>query len=144
MISKQKLAHVIGGSVSAAALDHALGELWSKLRITRVDYDPKVGASWDALYRWSPDAVREGINLSVGEALSALVSKYLECVVAAEPQEVQEFFGKLVPRSKVKEALNTLLAARELSFVRVGSRSLVQITPPREEPVVPRERRRRA
>jgi hypothetical protein len=28
--------------------------------------------------------------------------------------------------------------------VRVGSRSLVQITPPREEPVVPRERRRRA
>jgi len=144
VISKQKLAHVIGGSVSAAALDHALGELWSKLRITRVDYDPKVGASWDALYRWSPDAVREGINLSVGEALSALVSKYLECVVAAEPQEVQEFFGKLVPRSKVKEALNTLLAARELSFVRVGSRSLVQITPPREEPVVPRERRRRA
>jgi len=28
VISKQKLAHVIGGSVSAAALDHALGELW--------------------------------------------------------------------------------------------------------------------
>src|SRR6185437_14389818 len=53
-VSRQKLLQVVGGGVSAVALDHALGELWSKLRITRVDYDPRAGASWDALYRWSP------------------------------------------------------------------------------------------
>ena len=37
-ISKQKLQEALGGSVSLAALDKALGELLAKLRITRVDY----------------------------------------------------------------------------------------------------------
>jgi 23S rRNA pseudouridine2605 synthase len=130
-ISKQKMREDLGGSVSFVALDHALGELWSRLRITRVDYKPQEGASWDVLYRWSPDAVREGIGLSVAEALSALLSKYLDCVIAADQTEVAAFFGNFVPRSRVKEAVNALLAARELDFVRVGARSLLQIAPPK-------------
>jgi hypothetical protein len=134
-ISKQKMRDELGGSVSFVALDHALGELWSRLRITRVDYNPAEGAFWDVLYRWSPDAVRAGINLSVGESLSALISKYLDCVVAADQQELESFFGNFVPRSRVKEAINALLAARELSFIRVGSRSLIQITPAKVEAV---------
>ena len=132
-ISKQKMRDVLGGSVSLVALDHALGELWSKLRITRVDYNPTEGAFWDVLYRWSPDAVREGVNLSVGESLSALLTKYLDCVVAADQQELESFFGNFVPRSRVKEAINALLAARELSFIHVGNRSLIQITPAKAE-----------
>ena len=143
-ISKHKMRDVLGGSVSFVALDHALGELWSRLRITRVDYNPSEGAFWDVLYRWSPDAVRQGINLSVGESLSALLSKYLDCVVAADQQELETFFGNFVPRSRVKEAINALLAARELSFIRVGNRSLIQIAPAKVEPVArvsgPRER----
>jgi hypothetical protein len=133
-VSKHKMRDVLGGSVSFVALDHALGELWSKLRITRVDYNPAEGAFWDVLYRWSPDAVRAGVNLSVGESLSALISKYLDCVVAADQQELESFFGNFVPRSRVKEAVNALLAARELSFIRVGNRSLIQITPAKAEP----------
>jgi hypothetical protein len=128
-IAKQQMREDLGGSISLAALDHALAELWSKLRITRVDYHPSEGASWDVLYRWSPEAVREGINLSVAEALSALLSKYLDCVVAAEQTELEAFFGNFVPRSRVREAINALLSARELSFVRVGTRSLLQMTP---------------
>ncbi len=148
-ISKQKMRDELGGSVSFTALDHALGELWSRLRITRVDYNPDEGAFWDVLFRWSPDAVREGINLSVGESLSALISKYLDCVVAADQQELESFFGNFVPRSRVKEAVNALLAARELSFIRVGNRSLIQVTAakvesaprasgPREKPRLPK------
>jgi hypothetical protein len=128
-ISKQKLLEAVGGGASAPALDKSLAELWSRLRITRVDYSPADGASWDVLYRWSPDAVREGISLSVAEALSALISKYLDCVVAADQQEVESFFGNFVPRSRIRESINALLAARELSFVHVGNRSLIQITP---------------
>jgi hypothetical protein len=135
-VSKQRMQQVLGGEISLAALDHALGELWSKLRITRVDYSAVEGSSWDVLYRWSPDAVREGMNLSVGEALTALVSKYLDCVVAADQQEVEAFFGNFVPRSRVKEAINALLAARELDFIRVGNRTLIQIMPPKAAPVV--------
>jgi hypothetical protein len=142
-ISKPKLQEALGGSVSLAALDKALGELLSKLRITRVDYKPNEGSFWDLLYRWAPDAVREGVGLSVPEALSALLSKYLDCVIAAEPSELETFFGNFVARSRVKEAVNALLAARELSFVHVGGRSMLQITPAKE-PVVASIRPRRA
>jgi hypothetical protein len=130
-ISKQRLGERLGGSLSEPALDRGLAELWSRLRITRVDYKAGEGAFWDVLYRWAPDTVREGISLSVGEALTALLSKYLECVVAADQQELEAFFGNFVPRSRVKEAVNALLAARELSFLHVGNRSLIQVAPPK-------------
>ncbi len=119
-MSKQKLQEALGGSVSLAALDGALAELWSKLRITRVDYKASEGSVWDVLYRWAPDAVKEGVGLSVPEALSALVSQYLDCVIAVEPAELETFFGRFIARSKVKEGINALIAARELSFVHVG------------------------
>jgi hypothetical protein len=134
-ISKQKLQEVLGGSVSLAALDKALAELWSKLRITRVDYKPSEGLVWDVLQRWAPDAVREGVGLSVPEALSALISKYLDCVIAVEQVELEAFLGNFVARSKVKEAVNALLSARELSFVHVGGKSMLQITPAKASPM---------
>jgi hypothetical protein len=133
-ISKPKLAQTLGGGVSPAALDHALQQLWSRLRITRVDYKTGEGSFWDVLYRWAPDAVREGVGLSIGESLSALVCKYLDCMVAAEQEDVEIFFSHFVSRSRVREALHALIAARELSFVHVGNRSLLQVTPPRAEP----------
>ncbi|HEY1465124.1 MAG TPA: hypothetical protein VGF44_17040 [Terriglobales bacterium] len=130
-ISKQQLLEKIGKGISTVALDKSLMELWSKLRITRVDYEASEGASWDVLYRWSPDAVREGISVSVGEALSALLTKYLDCVFAADQAELETLFGNFVPRSRIKEAIHALLAARELEFTRVGQRTLIQITQPK-------------
>jgi hypothetical protein len=128
-LSRQRLLEKLGGGVSTAALDKALAELWSKLRITRVDHKPSEGSVWDVLYRWAPDPVKEGVGLSVQEALSALVSKYLDCVIAIEQAELEIFFGNFIARSKVKDAVNALLAARELSFVHVGGKSMLQITP---------------
>jgi Winged helix DNA-binding domain len=136
-ISKPQLREKLGGELSLAALDRALVELWSRLRITRVDYKEGEGAYWDVLYRWAPEAVKEGAGLSVGVALSALISKYLDCMVAAEPAEVENFLSNIVPRSRVRESINALLAARELSFLHVGNRSLVQVTPAKE-PSAPR------
>ena len=139
-ISKQRLRDTLGGDLSEAALDRALNDLWSKLRITRVDYTREEGAFWDVLFRWAPDPVREGMHVAVGAALSALVSKYLDCVVAAEQNEVEEFFSHLVARSRAREAVKALLAARELSYVHVGGRALLTIKPPKEE-FVPRPQR---
>lgn len=139
-ISKPKLAQTLEGGVSPAALDHALQQLWSRLRITRVDYKAGEGSYWDVLYRWAPEAVQEGMGLSIGEALSALVCKYLDCRVAVEQEEVELFFAHFVSRSRVREAIHALIAARELSFLHVGSRSMLQVTPARQEaaPVVRR------
>jgi hypothetical protein len=135
-ISKPHLKEILGGDLSTAALDRALNELWSRLRITRVDYKPEEGAFWDVLFRWSPEPVREGMNISLAEALTALVSKYLGCVIAAEQSEVEEFFSNFIARSRVREAINALIAARELSFVHIGSCAMLECTPPRVAPPV--------
>lgn len=140
-VSKVRMLEALGGAISDAALERALEELWSKLRITRVDYTPQRGSSWDVLYRWAPEAVNEGLQISVPEALSALVSKYLDAVVAAEMEEIEQFFGVLAPRSKVREAVNAMIAAREFAFVVVGHRSMVQVAPPRVA-YVPKKRSR--
>jgi hypothetical protein len=53
----------------------------------------------------------------------------LDCTIAVEPSELESFLGNFVARSKVKEAVNVLLAAREISFVHVGAKTMLQITP---------------
>jgi hypothetical protein len=141
-ISKTKLGELLAGGLSVAGLDRALAELWAKLRITRVDYTEAEGSVWDELSRWAPDAVAEGVGVSVPAALSALLSKYLDCVVAAEQADVETFFSNFVPKSRIKEAINALLAARELSFTHMGNKSLLQVTPPRQA-FIPRPRPQR-
>lgn len=134
-ISKNRLRELLGGDISEAALDRALDELWAKLRITRVDYKPDEGVFWDVLIRWSPDAVKEGMHVSVAESLTALVSKYLDCVMAAQQEEVENFFSNLIGRARVREAIHALQAARELSFVHVGGRVMLQVSSLQAQPV---------
>ena len=41
-------------------------------------------------------------------------------------EEVENFFSPLVGRARVREAINALQAARELGFVHVGGRVMLQ------------------
>lgn len=132
-LSKNQLRDLAGGEPSSAALDRALSELWSILKITRVDYREGEGAFWDVLYRWSPQVVKEGINISAPEAISALLGKYLEAVVAAPQEDVEQLFSHVTSRSKAREAINALLGARELSLMPLGTRTLIRLTPVLEE-----------
>jgi hypothetical protein len=134
-IPKHRLRELLGGDISEAALDRALDELWARLRITRVDYEPDEGVFWDVLFRWSPEAVKEGMHVSVAESLTALVSKYLDCVLAAPQEEVEQFFSHLIGRARVREAVNALQAARELSFVHVAGRVMLQVSSLQAPPV---------
>ena len=137
-LSKEGVREKVGREMSIAALDRALLELWSILKITRVDYRADEGVFWDVLYRWSPKVVKESLQISEPEAISALLSKYLETVVACSQEDLENIFSHLTSRSKVREAVNALLAARELSFVSVGPRTLIRLGTPDEE-----QRRRR-
>jgi len=131
-LSKGKLREAVGRELSNAALDRALGELWAILKITRVDYRSDEGAFWDVLYRWSPQVVKEGINISAPEAISAILSKYLQAAIAVSQDEIEQFFSYLTSRFKVREVMHALLAARELSYLTVGGKTLVRLTPPPE------------
>jgi DNA-binding transcriptional regulator YbjK len=128
-LSKDRLRELVSRELSDAALDRALGELWSILKIVRVDYREQEGALWDVLYRWSGDVVKEALDISEPEAISALLSKFLETMVAASQEEIEAFFTHVTSRSKVREAINALLSARELSFVGAGPKTLIRLTP---------------
>lgn len=128
-LTKKQLADILGGALSPAALDRALAELWSRLRITRVDYTADGGAAWDALYRWAPEPVREGVNLSLPESLSMLTAKFLEMAVAAEQSDVEDFFSYFVPKTRVRDAINAMLAAREFTFTAIGKKSMLEVMP---------------
>ena len=127
-ISKHRLREMLAKGVSEAALDRALDELWGKLRITRVDYNQEEGVFWDVLFRWAPEAVKEGMHVSVAESLTALVSQYLDGVLAAGQEEIESFFSPVIGRVRVREAINALQAAREIGFVHVGGRVLMQVS----------------
>lgn len=127
-IAKQHLRDLVGGEPSEAALDRALDELWAKLRITRVDYKPDEGVFWDVLFRWAPQAVRQGMHVSVAESLTALVSKYLDCVLAAQEEEVEQFFSPVIGRARVREGIHGLQATRELRYLHVGGRVMLQVS----------------
>jgi hypothetical protein len=127
-LSGEQLQQRLGSDLSLSGVDRALGELWMRLHIVPVDHAN--GGLWESLQRWEPDAVREGSRMSAASALSALISQYLECVIAAEQNELDDLFSHLVPRSKVKQSVNAMLAARQFALVNVEHHALVQVTAP--------------
>ncbi|HYX52953.1 MAG TPA: crosslink repair DNA glycosylase YcaQ family protein [Candidatus Limnocylindrales bacterium] len=131
-LSKEKLRELVGRELSNAALDRSLGELWSILKITRVNYREGEGALWDVLYRWAPEVVKEAFDFSEPEAISGLLGKYLDAVIAATQEEVEQFFSLFTARSKVREAMNALLTARQLSMVSIGPKTLMRVAPVNE------------
>jgi 23S rRNA pseudouridine2605 synthase len=93
-----------------------------------VDYKQDEGVFWDVLFRWAPQAVKQGMHVSVAESLTALVSKYLDCVLAAQEEEVERFFSPIIGRARVHEGIHALQAARELHYVHVGGRVMLQVS----------------
>lgn len=132
-LNKDRIRELVSREPSDAALERALGELWSVLKILRVNYRLGEGSFWDVLYRWSPETAQEGLDISEPEAISALLSKYLETAVAATQEEVEQFFSHFTSRSKVREAISALLAARELNLMAVGPRTLIRLAPAHSE-----------
>jgi len=127
-IAKQRLRELLGRDISEAALDRALDELWARLRITRVDYKQDEGIFWDVLFRWAPEAVKQGMHVSVAESLTALISKYLDCVLAAQEEEIEQFFSRIIGSARVREGIHALQATRQLRYAHVGGRVMLQVS----------------
>ena len=130
-LSEQALRQQVGKGVTESALDRALHELWQRLRIMRLDRSPKGGDLWASVSHTSAKKIRASEQLSVPSALSALISKYLYTMIAAQQNDIETFFSPLVSVTKVRDALNALLAAREITTTQIGSHTMLEITPPK-------------
>lgn len=128
----QQLHFQLGKGVSETAVDRALHDLWTKFRVCQIERNAAQQPVWDLLFHWAPEPVNQGRQLSSAEALSALMSRYLETVVAAETGDVENFFGHFIPRSRVQEIVRAMLGQRQFSYLRLGQKILVRMTPPPE------------
>ena len=126
-LTRAQLQEQLGGALSEAGLDRALQELWTALKITPIDHIPEMGYKWDTYYHWATDAVNEGVRLSDAEALSALLSKYLEAVIAATQEEIEGVFSAFTSRARVAEVVRALLAAREFAYTPSETRTLITV-----------------
>jgi hypothetical protein len=130
-MSEQEMIVAHGKGINESALARVLHELWSKLRIVRTNLLDRSQASpvWDVLYRVAPPLVNRGAHLSQAEALSAILGRYLETVIAAEQREIEDFFGHIATRSKAAEVVRALMAAREVESIKVGFHSMLRLVP---------------
>ena len=126
-MSQVALRDSLGGALSDAAMVRALDELSAALKIVRVGSDSQNGNVWDTYYRWAREEVEQGVRLSDAEALSALISQYLEAVVAATQDEVESFLSPIVSRARVGEVVRALLAAREFVYTPSETRTLITV-----------------
>ena len=95
-LSKQKLLEKLGGGVSLAALDKALAELWSKLphHPRRLQSQRRIGLGC-ALPLGSRCRSKKASACRCRRHSSALVSKYLDCVIAIEQSRARNLFRQL-------------------------------------------------
>ena len=140
-ITLSSLVEKLGRGVSALAVARGIEEMRKKLRIVQIEPEPltKGEIEFDIIERWAPDLVKQALNISVAEALSALISRYLESVVAADIGDIEKVFEHFAPRSRIADTVRMLVAAREFQYVSVDDKTLVQLTPREKEVHVPRK-----
>ena len=126
-LTAPELQEKLGRGVSESAVLRALTELWSSLYVLPI-YTEGQPAAWALFDSQFPDEVQSGSRLAQSTALSALISLYLDSVIAASPEEVEVILSPLSSRSRIREVARGLLAMRQLSVVSVGQQTLLCIT----------------
>jgi hypothetical protein len=114
------LTHALGREVTEAAVLRAITELWQQLRIIPVVSAPGQPAKWQLLRTRFQKAIAEGASTSQVTAISVLASIYLQAVIAAGMEEVEQFLAPLTARSKVREVLRGLVATRQVHTISMG------------------------
>lgn len=120
----QEIQAALGRELTEAAVLRALVELWNGLRAIPV-YGEET--RWELTQAKFASEMTASQKVAQVTALSALVSLYLEAVVAASSEDVETFLSPLASRSRVREVVNGLLATRQLALVSIGAQPLVHL-----------------
>jgi 23S rRNA pseudouridine2605 synthase len=120
-----ELVSELGREVTGPAILRALSELWSQLRVLPAMQADGSATIWELTTRRFTKQLKSGANAGLPTALSSLLALYMAQVIAASEDEVAAYFSPLVARSRAKEVLHALLAARQLDTVAVEGKTLV-------------------
>lgn len=122
-----ELANELGREVTEAAIQRALTELWSQLRVVPQLQHGDEPSMWELTTQRFTKAMKAGANAGQPRALSALISLYLSQAYAATEEEAEIFLSPLTARSRVREVLHALTAARQLETVVLEGKTLLYI-----------------
>ena len=126
-LTAAELASELGREVTETAILRSLAELWSQLRVLPLLQAGSGVTLWELTTRRFTKAIKAGANAGLPTALSALISLYLAQVFAASEEDIETFLSPLTARSRVREVLRALIAARQLETVAVEGRTLLHI-----------------
>jgi len=122
-----ELAAELGREVTENAIARALGELWMQLRVIPLLQQDGGATMWELTSRRFTKQIKAGANAGQPTALSAGISFYLAQAYAATEEEIETFLSPLAPRSKVRDVLHGLTAARQLEDAVLEGKTLMYI-----------------
>jgi 23S rRNA pseudouridine2605 synthase len=123
VLTAPELQELLGREVTEAAVLRALSELWGAMRVLPVYAAGEVTA-WELFEANQQKAAQAGGGMAQAMALSALVSLYLDAVIAANSDEIETFLSPLAPRSRIREVVRGIAATRQLGQLTLGSQTL--------------------
>lgn len=123
VLTTSELQEQLGREVTEAAVLRALIELWGTMRVLPV-YASGEATAWELFETHNQKAAQTGGGMAQATALSALVSLYLDSVIAANSDEIETFLSPLAPRSRIREVVRGIAATRQLGMLTLGSQTL--------------------
>jgi 23S rRNA pseudouridine2605 synthase len=119
-----ELRELLGRELTEAAVLRALIELWTTVRAMPM-WKPGQPTRWTLLKNRFPAQLTTGANTAQPTALSALLSIYLHSAIAAKAEEAEIFLSPLTARSRIREVIHGMTAARHFGSMTVGSQTLL-------------------
>ncbi|MCL2659420.1 MAG: hypothetical protein FWD64_02710 [Acidobacteriaceae bacterium] len=141
-LAASELAVELGNEVTEAAVLRALTDLWSHLRVLPLPQIDGAPTLWELTTARFTKQIKDGANAGQPRALSALVSLYLTQAVLPTEEEAEIFLSPVAARSRVREVIHALIAARQLETVAVEGKTTLHVAgalpefEPAAEPVV--------
>ena len=127
-LSAYDLTTELGKEVTESAVLRALGELWSHLRVLPVPQQDGQPTLWELAGTRFIKQIKAGANAGQPSALSALISLYLGQAVIATEEEIEVFLSPLSPRSRIRDVIHALVAARQLETLALEGRTMLHLT----------------
>ena len=126
-LSASELAAELGKEVTETAVLRALTELWQHLRVIPVPQSDGAPTLWELMSTRFTKQIKAGANAGQPTALSALISLYLGQAVLPTEEEVEIFLSPLAARSRIREVIHALVAARQLETIVVEGKTLLHV-----------------
>ncbi|WP_263365056.1 YML083C domain-containing protein [Edaphobacter bradus] len=127
-LSAYDLATELGKEVTETAVLRALTELWQHLRVLPVLQPDGAATLWELTTTRYTRQIKAGANAGQPTALSALISLYLGQAILPTEEEVETFLSPLTARSRIREVVHALVAARQLETIVIEGKTALHIT----------------